>query len=225
MRLTSAIGNRFLFTGRVWDAAPELYNYRARYYEPWIGRFYQRDPLGQLPDVNLYRYVGNNPVNLLDPLGLAQCALEKPWWEKLEEGYYYGTGIGQEAVEWYAQRYVETGNRLWAIPGSVAALWTPETYQAVGWTLVGALSAAQSFGAPYRQYYPSGNPQYQSPWLTRGRYEPGPEAQRALQLPKYNPGTAVREVRPNPFEPIAGPQHVEGGTGWEYYRGWRFPDQ
>ena len=69
MRLTSAIGNRFLFTGREWDATPELYHYRARYYEPWIGRFYARDPLGQWPDVNLYRYVHNNPVNYVDPFG------------------------------------------------------------------------------------------------------------------------------------------------------------
>jgi len=70
VRLTSAIGNRVMFTGREWDPIPELYNYRARYYEPTVGRFYSRDPIGQLPDVNLYRYVGNNPVNWVDPLGL-----------------------------------------------------------------------------------------------------------------------------------------------------------
>ena len=74
VRLTSAIGNRFLFTGREWDATPELYSYRARYYEPWIGRFYARDPFPgvvALPGtLHPYMYVLNNPVNFIDPSGL-----------------------------------------------------------------------------------------------------------------------------------------------------------
>lgn len=49
----------------------DLYYYRARYYDPMTGRFMSRDPLGLAAgDVNLYRYVGNNPVSLRDPFGL-----------------------------------------------------------------------------------------------------------------------------------------------------------
>lgn len=39
-------------------------------------RFMEADPIGfEGGDVNLYTYVGNNPVNLTDPLGLATYAL------------------------------------------------------------------------------------------------------------------------------------------------------
>ncbi len=61
--------NRILFTGREYDKETGLYYYRARYYNPQIGRFLQTDPLGYGPGMNLYRYCSNNPMLLLDPLG------------------------------------------------------------------------------------------------------------------------------------------------------------
>ena len=61
----------FRFTGREWDAETGLYFYRARYYSPDMGRFITEDPMGLgAGDVNFYAYVGNNPVNYVDPLGL-----------------------------------------------------------------------------------------------------------------------------------------------------------
>ncbi len=64
--------NRFQFTGRENDGASGLYFYRARYYGPTFGRFISEDPLGFPggPDANLFAYVGNNPVSLIDPFGL-----------------------------------------------------------------------------------------------------------------------------------------------------------
>jgi RHS repeat-associated protein len=65
------IAGRFAFTGREWDAETGLYFYRARYYDPELGRFISRDPLGfAADDPNLYRYVFNRPVHLVDPEGL-----------------------------------------------------------------------------------------------------------------------------------------------------------
>jgi RHS repeat-associated protein len=67
----SAVGNPLLFTGRALDAETGLYHYRARSYDPGIGRFLQPDPVGQfLGGENLYAYVFNNPVNAIDPYGL-----------------------------------------------------------------------------------------------------------------------------------------------------------
>jgi len=48
----------------------DLYYFRARYFDPRAGRFISKDPIGFAGgDVNLYRYVQNNPVNYADPYG------------------------------------------------------------------------------------------------------------------------------------------------------------
>ena len=63
------------------DAETGLYYYRARYYDPAIGRFISADPIGFAGgDANLYRYVGNSPVNWTDPSGniAAAAALAGP---------------------------------------------------------------------------------------------------------------------------------------------------
>jgi RHS repeat-associated protein len=67
----SALGNRFMFTDREYIKELGLYDYRNRMYSDTLGRFLQTDPLRfNAGDVNLYRYVGNKVVNLVDPIGL-----------------------------------------------------------------------------------------------------------------------------------------------------------
>lgn len=219
----STVGNPYLFTGREYDQETGLYHYRARAYHPGIGRFIQRDPLSYLPDTNLYRYVYNNAINWVDPWGLDK---NKPWWQKLEEGYYYGTSYGQEAAEWYAQQQIKTGNPWWGVPGAISSLWTPETYQDTAWTLITGRGVGGYLGRPYYQYYPAGNERYVSRYLTRGRgwkppFNVGSEAAEKLSLPPHNPGTAVRRVIPNPFRYTKGPSRIDPkfghpGGGTEY---------
>ena len=66
---TIAQGAQFGYTGREPDETGLIY-YRARYYDPAVGRFTQRDPIGLQGGINQYAYVNNNPVNYTDPLGL-----------------------------------------------------------------------------------------------------------------------------------------------------------
>jgi RHS repeat-associated protein len=60
----------FSFTGREWDPEIGLYYYRARYYDPKVGRFISEDPVRFSGGINFYAYVRNNPANLVDPDGL-----------------------------------------------------------------------------------------------------------------------------------------------------------
>jgi RHS repeat-associated protein len=95
-RTSSAIGNRFMFQGREYFREIGLYDYRHRFYDPYVGRFIQTDPMGlqtegeklsagqkalfspggSAPEafgsseMNLFRYCGDDPVDGSDPWGL-----------------------------------------------------------------------------------------------------------------------------------------------------------
>ncbi|MFN8741505.1 MAG: RHS repeat domain-containing protein [Pirellula sp.] len=67
---SSAVGNRYTYTGREWDETLGLHHFRARWMSPLAGRFLGRDPIGYLSDVGLYRYIFSSPMSRLDPSGL-----------------------------------------------------------------------------------------------------------------------------------------------------------
>lgn len=62
--------NPFRYTSRELDTETNVYYYRARYYDPVIGRFLREDAIGNDEGDNLYAYVGNSPIDLRDPTGL-----------------------------------------------------------------------------------------------------------------------------------------------------------
>jgi RHS repeat-associated protein len=73
-RTGSAVDWIYLHEGGRLDTASGLYNFRQRDYAPALGRWLEQDPIGfRGGQANLYAYVGNDPVNRADPLGL--CAI------------------------------------------------------------------------------------------------------------------------------------------------------
>jgi RHS repeat-associated protein len=66
----------FKYAGQVGiiDEGNNLYYMRARYYDANIGRFISEDPSGFKGGLNLYAYVGGNPINLVDPSGLERIS-------------------------------------------------------------------------------------------------------------------------------------------------------
>jgi len=68
----AGIGNPLRFAGQYHDAETGLHFNRHRYYDPKVGRFISKDPIGLAGGVNVYQYAPN-PVNWADPLGLSPC--------------------------------------------------------------------------------------------------------------------------------------------------------
>ncbi|MGY6274216.1 RHS repeat-associated core domain-containing protein [Methylomonas sp. MgM2] len=97
----SAIASPWMFTGRQWDEETGIYFYRARYYDPFKGRFLGRDPLGYFGGVNLYEYIQGRPATLVDPYGL-----KKIWgWKHIE-----GVSVDESPTKWFGP-YLKSEDR------------------------------------------------------------------------------------------------------------------
>ena len=60
----------YMFSTKRYFSSLGLSYYGYRFYNPAIGRWMTRDPMGEVADVSLYRFVGNTPLDLIDPYGL-----------------------------------------------------------------------------------------------------------------------------------------------------------
>jgi RHS repeat-associated protein len=96
-QMNPSVQFRYGYTGRELDLESGLDYYRARYYDPQVGRFISVDPMGfGAGDTNLYRYVGNNSTNAIDPSGLS-WELPASWNDNLYAVDKYIAGVADLA--------------------------------------------------------------------------------------------------------------------------------
>ena len=110
---TGTTPTSFNFTGQRKDSGSGLLFYGARWYDPVVGRFLSPDTIvpspGNPQSLNRYSYVGNRPLNLVDPTGHAQACADG------DEGGGCGYGADEAAIfdrfakygkyKWFAQAY------------------------------------------------------------------------------------------------------------------------
>jgi len=110
---TNQTTNPFRFATKYWDSETDLVYFGQRYYSPSLGRFISPDPIGTDGGLNLYAFVGNNPINDVDPLGLSTGSLAD-----LEAGSggaaSLDAGAGGQAlgILWRVKNAVDTFNTV-----------------------------------------------------------------------------------------------------------------
>jgi RHS repeat-associated protein len=72
------IRNPLRFQGQYFDTETGLHYNRYRYYDPQVGRFISKDPIGFAGGLNVYAYAPN-PVGWVDPFGLARVYRNAPY--------------------------------------------------------------------------------------------------------------------------------------------------
>jgi RHS repeat-associated protein len=79
--------NPFQAMGRHFEPHGGLYQVRARWYDPHLGRFLSQDPIGLAGGINPYAYANNSPTNLRNPSGL--CSSASQLTRSVEEGFTF----------------------------------------------------------------------------------------------------------------------------------------
>ncbi|HJW94096.1 MAG TPA: RHS repeat-associated core domain-containing protein, partial [Thermoanaerobaculia bacterium] len=123
------------FAGGLYDPDTHLVHFGARDYDPSLGRFLTRDPIGFAGgQANVYDYATNDPVNFIDPSGLMP-----------------GDKAGADAQQQYVETLTDPNASIAAkvlagIGGAFASLWTPCTSDATFTVLITAATLGTGSG-------------------------------------------------------------------------------
>lgn len=133
-----AVDFRFSYTGREFDEETGQYYYRSRYYNASNGRFLSEDTIGfEGGDANLYRYVGNSPLNGTDPFG-------EDWYRALDTADEFAAGFADTVTFSTSTQLREFIYGDTATQNHQGAIFT-------GGQVTGAIATtALGFGAPTR---------------------------------------------------------------------------
>ena len=93
---SSLIENRFSFTGQEYDSATGSYRFLYRNYNPETGVFNQRDLIEYEDGMGMYQYVGNNPANGVDILGLKRVETDPCYHDSKKVKYITGWEVERE---------------------------------------------------------------------------------------------------------------------------------
>jgi RHS repeat-associated protein len=141
----------FGFAGGLYDQQTGLVRFGARDYDAASGRWTAKDPIGFAGgDLQLYGYVGSDPVNNSDPSGLLFGGF-------IDAGECYG----QSAAMYWASQYNKDSGWAAAVDGlmgGLASLWTPATSDdtfTVLSTAAGSASLFRSAGREWSHWIPA----------------------------------------------------------------------
>jgi RHS repeat-associated protein len=145
-RSTSSHAWDFGFQGQFRDVETGWYNYGYRFYVPMLGRWINRDPIGEIGGVNLYTFVQNQTINALDLFGLSALPkdLDEPCTEVADKGNVKTItsvktwSAAKEQPDWEAKGknatkmglgFIQTGGKLvTGAAGKVTDLAVPSLY-------------------------------------------------------------------------------------------------
>ena len=96
----------FRFSTKYSDSETGLLYYGYRYYDPITGRWLSRDPIQERGGLNLYNFVGNNALNMFDPVGLCcgSFILREVQGVQVPETQFKGAG-GKDTLDGYEVEY------------------------------------------------------------------------------------------------------------------------
>lgn len=128
---------RFGYTGQADIPELNLQYYKARIYDPKLGRFLQSDPIGYDAGMNLYAYVTGDPINLVDPLGLEEKEVIIVKGHKLTDEEKCARNIG--AANCYSGDRIDWGREaLGLIPGYDLYDCTQKGCNTIDWVVAAA---------------------------------------------------------------------------------------
>lgn len=205
---------RFQYTGQAWIKELGIYYYKARMYSPTLGRFLQVDPIGYDDQVNLYEYVGNDPINKADPTG-ELC--EEGWILCLEKAG--GAAVSRTKLFWSRVRF------LAGTAGTGLGVY--ERYQATKSEV-----EENTYINVYRVFDGKNAPLYGRSWTQENPLAMKNWRDRLAVYPAWNEGTKVVKgqirmsdlfngnvQRTGNFRSMAGPQPFDQRLGGGPYKG------